>query len=141
GIDFTDQEDVVAIAPADLHDRLTHLEQQLRTQLDRAVGMERLEAIPWVVLTGPPNAGKSTLFNALLGRERAVVSDVAGTTRDVLTEPLHISTEHGDAEVMLVDLAGLEHVDPLADAETLEPQMQRAAREAASRAELVLACA
>lgn len=140
GIDFTDQEDVVAITPADLHERLVHLEQQLRRQLDRAVGMEQLEAIPWVVLTGPPNAGKSTLFNALLGRERAVVSDVAGTTRDVLTEPLRISTEHGEAEVMLVDLAGTEHVDPLADAETLEPQMQRAAREASSRAELVLEC-
>ena len=37
-----------------------------------------------MVLVGPPNAGKSRLFNALLGRDRAIVSDIAGTTRDYL---------------------------------------------------------
>lgn len=91
GIDFTDQEDVVIIAPADLLVRLTDVARTLRARLDRAVGVESLQAIPWVVLAGAPNAGKSTLFNALLGRNRAVVSAVAGTTRDVLTEPLVVS--------------------------------------------------
>ncbi len=140
GIDFTDQDDVIAITPADLHGRLVHLHERLQQQLERAVGMEQLEAIPWVALAGPPNAGKSSLFNALLGRERAVVSNVAGTTRDVLAEPLRLASEHGEAEVMLVDLAGAEHVDPLADAQALQPQMQRMASDAINRAELVLAC-
>jgi len=103
GIDFTDQEDVVAITPADLHDRLTDLARNITNHLDRSVGIEQLQAIPWVVLTGEPNAGKSTLFNALLGRSRAVVAAQPGVTRDVLAEPLTITTGHGPAEVMLVD--------------------------------------
>ena len=56
-----------------------------------------------VVLVGRPNVGKSSLLNALLGRERALVSAEAGTTRDYLEEPLAI----GDLEVLLYDTAGI----------------------------------
>jgi tRNA modification GTPase len=136
GIDFTDQEDVVAIAPADLHARLSHIASRLRDELAHAVGIEQLRAIPWVVLVGEPNAGKSALFNALLRRERAVVSHVAGTTRDVLAEPLAIDTPHGRAEVMLVDLAGLD----ADDATEMNQRMQAAAQNAIERAELRLRC-
>ncbi|MDY7108651.1 MAG: GTPase, partial [Planctomycetota bacterium] len=135
GIDFTDQEDVVPVAPAELHEQLAALRDEIRAQLAHAVGAEQLEAIPWVVLRGAPNTGKSTLFNALLGRERAVVSHLAGTTRDVLAEPLTIDTDHGPAEVMLVDLAGLDHAETALDA-----QMQALAHEAAARAELAVRC-
>ena len=136
GIDFTDQEDVVAITPEDLQQRLGDLRGQIDSQLKHSVGIEQLQAIPWVVLIGEPNAGKSALFNALLGRERAVVSAVSGTTRDVLTEPLTIHTDHGPAEVMLVDLAGLDD----ADDSPINRMMQQRAREALARAELVLRC-
>jgi tRNA modification GTPase len=136
GIDFTDQEDVVAIAPADLHARLLDLRDRLNDQLAHAVGVEQLRAIPWVVLVGEPNAGKSALFNALLGRERAVVSAISGTTRDVLAEPLAIDADHGKAEVMLVDLAGLDELDQ----SPMNALMQARAREALDRAELRLRC-
>jgi len=136
GIDFTDQDDVVAIAPRDLSERLLTLRQRLDEQLERSVGIEQLRAIPWVVLVGEPNAGKSALFNALLGRERAVVSNIPGTTRDVLAEPLTIDTAHGRAEVMLVDLAGLDDADP----SSMNALMQVAARGAMARAELRLRC-
>ncbi len=56
-----------------------------------------------VVLAGKPNVGKSSLLNALLGRERALVSDEAGTTRDYLEEPLAI----GSLAVLLCDTAGI----------------------------------
>jgi tRNA modification GTPase len=135
GIDFTDEEDVVAIGPAALTQRLAAAERRLDERLRHAVGTEALEAIPRVVLTGPPNAGKSTLFNALLGRERAVVSAVAGTTRDVLAEPLPIDTPHGPAEVMLVDVAGVETSD-----DELDRRMQDAAAEARRRADLEIRC-
>jgi tRNA modification GTPase len=135
GIDFTDQEDVVAIAPRDLYERLAAVRYRLGGQLERAVGSEQLEALPRVVLAGEPNAGKSTLFNALLGRTRAVVSAIAGTTRDVLVEPLAIDTPHGPAEVMLADLAG---ADAAGDALTRD--MQRAAGRAVEQADLVLLC-
>lgn len=136
GIDFTDQEDVVAISPADLTDRLRDLHEELSRYLSRSVGSESLAAVPSVVLVGPPNAGKSTLFNALLGRERAIVSEVAGTTRDVLSEPLTIRTGCGDAEVLLSDLAGLDASD---DA-WLNARMQQQAREAIARADLLIIC-
>lgn len=136
GIDFTDQEDVVAISPDDLDERLRALEQALEAHLSQAVGSEAIAAIPMVVLVGPPNAGKSTLFNALLGRERAVVSAVAGTTRDVLTEPLAIETARGRVEVMLADLAGLDEQD---DA-WLNMKMQAHARAAIDRADLLIIC-
>jgi tRNA modification GTPase len=136
GIDFTDQENVVAIAPADLYARLSDLRERLDEQLAHAVGMEQLRAIPWVVLVGEPNAGKSALFNALLGRERAVVSPISGTTRDVLAEPLMLDTDHGKAEVMLVDLAGLDELNQ----SPMNALMQARAREALGRAELRLRC-
>jgi tRNA modification GTPase len=56
-----------------------------------------------VVLLGPPNAGKSTIFNALIGTERAIVTEVPGTTRDTLDAALDI----GGVPVELVDTAGL----------------------------------
>jgi tRNA modification GTPase len=135
GIDFTDQEDVVAISPEDLQNRLIAIRTRIDDQLQRSVGAEQLQAIPWVVLMGRPNAGKSALFNALLGHERAVVSPMSGTTRDVLTEPLAIDTPHGPAEVMLVDLAGLDEDDA-----AINQMMQAAARQAIDRAELMLRC-
>ena len=129
GIDFTDQEDVSPISPRDLDARLARLEASLNDLLRRSRSWSAIESLPWVVLIGPPNAGKSTLFNALLGRTRAVVSDIAGTTRDVLAEPLRI----GDGEVMLVDVAGLDRAEGLIDR-----AMQKAAADAIQRAELAL---
>jgi tRNA modification GTPase len=108
GIDFTDQEDVVAIAPADLCSGLARVVASLRAMLQGAVSMERLESAPWIVLCGPPNAGKSALFNALLGRDRAVVADVAGTTRDALVDPWRIPGPDGEIEVLLVDAPGVD---------------------------------
>jgi len=134
GIDFTEEEDVVAITPDDLGRRLASIIATIDETLDRAVGSESLSAMPRVVLAGPPNAGKSTLYNALLGRTRAVVSDDRGTTRDVLVEPMHLdSADPLSPEVLLVDMAGLDE-SPLG----LNPQMQAAAREAMQQADLLI---
>jgi len=108
GIDFTDQEDVVAITPSDLRVGIDRVVTSLRAMLQGAVSMERLESAPWVVLCGAPNAGKSALFNALLGRTRAVVADVAGTTGDALVEPLRLDGPDGPVEVLLVDAPGVD---------------------------------
>ena len=134
GIDFTDQEDVSAIEHDDLLNRIQQAVVRIDNHLERSVGLESLQALPWVVLDGPPNAGKSTLFNALLGRSRAVVSDIEGTTRDVLAEPMRLDGAH-DGEILLVDVAGRE----MAESE-LEEAMQRAASGARLRAELRVHC-
>jgi tRNA modification GTPase len=134
GIDFTDQEDVVPISPGTLDTNLAAIEHELVALLRRARPWKAIESLPWVVLAGEPSTGKSTLFNALLGRTRAVVSALPGTTRDVLVEPLQLPTAAGGAcEVLLVDIAGLD--DPRA---AIDRDIQAAARDAITRAELIL---
>jgi len=74
----------------------------LRLQQSAAFGIA-LTRPRWIALVGPPNAGKSSLFNALVGDSRAIVSPVPGTTRDFVTELI----EFGGYPVELVDTAGL----------------------------------
>lgn len=83
-----------------------------------------------VVLIGRPNAGKSTLFNALAGASRAIVTDVPGTTRDLLTERVEIS----GLVVTLVDTAGLRSFTT----DTIESEGMTRARDAAASADLQL---
>ena len=83
-----------------------------------------------VVLAGAPNAGKSSLMNALLGESRAIVSSAAGTTRDFLEEGVEI----GGWPVRLVDTAGLRATDDVVEAEGVNR-----AEALIARADLVLA--
>jgi tRNA modification GTPase len=109
GIDFSDQEDVVPIAPDELRRRCGALLERMRMCLGSTAAWERTGELARFVLCGEPNAGKSTVFNALLGRARAVVSNVAGTTRDALAEELDLGAElPGSGRVLLVDLPGLD---------------------------------
>ncbi len=84
-----------------------------------------------VVLAGPVNAGKSSLFNALLGRERAIVSPTPGTTRDAVEATLQLP----EVRITLVDTAGERETPDVLEA----IGMQRAAEEAAA-ADLVIRC-
>ena len=140
GIDFTDQEDVVAIEPDRLRAALAELAGELDVGLEGAVAIESLDSIPNVVLVGRPNAGKSSLFNALLGRERTVVADQEGTTRDVLREPLTLVLPDGVLELMLVDVAGLGGEPLPAHTPSIQQAMDRRAREAMESADLLVRC-
>ena len=93
--------------------------------------MESLRALPSVVLAGAPNAGKSTLFNALLGKKRAVISGVSGTTRDAIVEQTYFESK----EILLVDIAGYETAN-----NELSASMQKAAQRALNTADVVLWC-
>jgi len=85
-----------------------------------------------LVITGLPNVGKSSLFNALLSRERAIVTELPGTTRDTLEEHLDL----GGVPVRLVDTAGLREAGGLAESEGV--RRARAARQEADLVMLVL---
>lgn len=137
GIDFTDQESVVPITPQHLHERVVGLSRDVRRALGGGSGRRATDHLPLVVLAGEPNAGKSALFNTLLGRRRAVVSGLAGTTRDVLREELPLSRWAPGAEpVELADMAGLD------DAPTGEvsASAQAASRRVLTEADVVLHC-
>lgn len=85
--------------------------------------------VPTVVIVGAPNAGKSTLFNALLGEDRALVTELAGTTRDAVAEVIEVEGER----VRLVDTAGLRETT-----ERIERLGVEAAGRAAAGADLLL---
>jgi tRNA modification GTPase len=97
--------------------------------------------LPRVVLVGPPNIGKSSLFNALVGRAAALVADEAGTTRDWLESPLG---DESGPRCLLVDLAGLDAADvspddPLAF-DTPAAAARALARHQVAAADVVVAC-
>ena len=133
GIDFTDQDDVVAIAADELARRAGAIAAACES-LRGGQQSARANAVALVVLAGAPNAGKSTLFNALLGRARSVASDLAGTTRDAIVERIALGA---GLEVDLADLAGLDGVD---GAGPIERAMQRRAQEMLAAADIVVRC-
>lgn len=140
GIDFTDQEDVVPIGPSDLRSRVDALLGVMDARLGARAGAALATWRPRVVLAGAPNAGKSTLFNALLSRRRAVTSDLAGTTRDAIVETITLSGDaRGPITVELVDIAGLDEV--LAARGAIDDAAQRAAMDEVHRASVVVWCA
>src|SRR5215468_2850231 len=127
GIDFSDEEDV----PKDMMARSLELIGPLAEEISKAgAGQgERLREGLRVAIAGPPNAGKSTLFNRLARREAAIVSPFPGTTRDVLE--LHLDL--GGYPVTMLDTAGIrETIDPV------EREGVRRASERAAGADLVL---
>jgi tRNA modification GTPase len=130
GLDFA-EEDLSFIESGVLVQHLesagNHL-REMQIQLD-ARGQAR--AAYRVVLAGPPNAGKSSLFNALLGRAAALVSPQPGTTRDYLTGTMTVQ----GVSVELIDTAGRETVSDL-----ISSKVQEARFEQIGQAELLLVC-
>ncbi len=128
-LDFSDESDVGDELPVAWHDQLAGLEGELAQALGD-VGRGRIVREGFrVALAGPPNAGKSSLLNALAKSDLAIVSDEAGTTRDVREVPLDLDGQL----VIFVDMAGLRESDSKAEAEGV----RRAANEI-TRADLVL---
>ncbi len=127
-VDFS-EEDISFISVDQRRVQVASIIAQLSDLLTRSPRLEPLDRPPALVLAGRPNAGKSTLLNALCGWERAVVSPEAGTTRDVLAVPLLLPRGWAQIE----DMAGLESAG---GAQAQEPQSSLANGQApASQAE------
>ena len=111
-LDFPD-EGFLFIEPDDLSRRLDAAVLACTELLGSADAGRRLHDGATVVIAGRPNAGKSSLFNALLRRQRAIVTAIPGTTRDLLTEMFEV----GGVPVTLVDTAGLRETDDVVERE------------------------
>ena len=129
GLDFPD-EDISPMADGRLRAELHALAAFLADTEARAREGRLLRDGATVVLVGKPNAGKSTLFNALCGNALAIVSPLAGTTRDLLREVIDVD----GIPVTLIDTAGLRD----APTDSVEFEGVRRARTAAAEAQLCL---
>ena len=133
GIDFT-EEDVTFLSTGDLSERVHRVDGMLATLLTESARFERLAHEPRIVLVGRPNAGKSTLLNALADQQRAVVSPVAGTTRDVLSAS--VALRRGIVQVS--DAAGIDESAPADDPGGIDAQMRERALRAAESADVLV---
>lgn len=128
-LDFPDEE-IDFLAAPELQEKLQRVAGQLEALRTAAERGRRLVDGLHVVIAGAPNAGKSSLLNALAGEDRAIVTDVPGTTRDLLRERIRID----GIELTLVDTAGLRDAPDVVEREGI-----RRARDELAKADLVLA--
>lgn len=127
-IDFAD-EPIDTLGGAALRAQLAALALDLDALLRTTERGRRLRDGLHAVIVGPPNAGKSSLLNALAGAERAIVTDIAGTTRDLLHEVVRVD----GVELGLVDTAGLRE-----GGDAVEQEGMRRARAELGRADLAI---
>lgn len=111
-IDFP-EEGYHFIEPPELRAQLSQLCERLEGLLERGRRGRLIREGRTVAIVGPPNAGKSSLFNALVGSARAIVTAVPGTTRDLVTETVDVD----GLRVTLVDTAGLRETDDTIEVE------------------------
>ena len=121
-IDFSDEEDVPGSVADRIWPDMSRLFDEITAHLERARTGEIIRTGYRVALVGAPNVGKSSLLNALAEREVAIVSDVPGTTRDVIEVRLDI----GGQLVVLMDTAGIRDSDNPVEIEGIRRTMTTA---------------
>jgi len=128
-LDFSDHEDLEFADRSELQDLTKAIDQHITHLADTfQTGNALKNGIP-VAIIGAPNVGKSTLLNALLGEERAIVSDIQGTTRDAIEDTMQL----GGVTFRFIDTAGIRHTKD--EIESLGIERSKAA---AQRARIIL---
>ncbi|MBG6163168.1 tRNA modification GTPase [Labrenzia sp. EL_195] len=119
--DFADEEDVPGSVADEVWSEAAALHGEIAIHLDKSKSGERLRSGLQVVLMGAPNAGKSSLLNAIAGRDVAIVTEEAGTTRDVIEVHLDL----GGYPLTLVDTAGLRDAGGIVEREGIRRAQAR----------------
>jgi len=114
-LDFVD-DDVEFVSKTKIKDKLIEIKRFAQSLIDSYKSAQILRSGYFVAIVGYPNSGKSTLFNTLLKRNRAIVSDVPGTTRDYLEEYIYLDA----MPIKLIDTAGIRQTTDIIEIEGIK---------------------
>ena len=128
-IDYPEYEDVQQLTTSELKPKTKKWLEQIDQHLQRAQSWQMYKKGIHTVIVGKPNVGKSSLLNALLDEDKAIVTDIAGTTRDIVEGKIHI----GSLQLNLIDTAGIRQSDDKIEQIGIEKSQEKL-----SKAQLVI---
>lgn len=110
-IDYPEYEDAIEVTPKYLKEKLIEIEKDLELLLANSEMGKIIKSGIDIALVGRPNVGKSSILNALLNEDKAIVTDVSGTTRDLIEGKMNLN----GIEINLIDTAGIRETDDIVE--------------------------
>lgn len=110
-IDYPEYEDAIEVTPKYLKEHLTSIEKNLELLLSNAKIGKIIKSGIDVAIIGRPNVGKSSILNALLNEDKAIVTDISGTTRDIIEAKMNLN----GIEINLIDTAGIRETEDIVE--------------------------